>query len=119
MHRECTKYTCLCCCPFPFFLTAPTQGRRCAHCGGELADVLLDWEDELRDYDRAVDFSNRSVIRFAVSFSPVLSALCLAARLCRSAPLPPGAAIFKKLLAPNTLLFGSLAVPKQGWVCLG
>lgn len=36
-------------------------GRECPHCGGALVDVLLDWEDELRDYEEAVDLSERSV----------------------------------------------------------
>lgn len=35
------------------------SGRRCPVCGEELVDVLLDWEDELRDYQKAVDLSER------------------------------------------------------------
>ncbi|CAM9543974.1 unnamed protein product [Ascophyllum nodosum] len=34
-------------------------GRRCPACGEALVDVLLDWEDELRDYEKAVDLSER------------------------------------------------------------
>lgn len=30
-------------------------------------DVLLDWEDELRDYEQAVDLSNRSVLAFRLA----------------------------------------------------
>lgn len=40
-------------------ITHAHTGRRCPHCGGGLVDVLLDWEDELRDYEQAVDLSNR------------------------------------------------------------
>lgn len=35
------------------------SGRRCSYCEGALVDVLLDWEDELRDYEQAVDLSQR------------------------------------------------------------
>ncbi|CAM9765731.1 unnamed protein product, partial [Laminaria digitata] len=34
-------------------------GRQCPDCGEALVDVLLDWEDELRDYQEAVDLSER------------------------------------------------------------
>ncbi|CAN0081010.1 unnamed protein product [Pylaiella littoralis] len=34
-------------------------GRRCPHCSEGLVDVLLDWEDELRDYEQAVALSDR------------------------------------------------------------
>ncbi|CAN0028775.1 unnamed protein product [Scytosiphon promiscuus] len=37
----------------------PTAGRRCPQCGEGLVDALLDWEDELRDYEQAVELSNR------------------------------------------------------------
>ncbi|CAM9384627.1 unnamed protein product [Ectocarpus sp. 12 AP-2014] len=34
-------------------------GRRCRECGEGLVDALLDWEDELRDHEQAVDLSER------------------------------------------------------------
>eukprot|EP00904_Undaria_pinnatifida_P005229 jgi/Undpi1/1836/HiC_scaffold_12.g05223.m1 len=49
-------------------------GRACPHCGEALVDVLLDWEDELRDYEEAVDLSKRCGVRGGV-------ALCLGTSL--------------------------------------
>lgn len=57
---------------FPVTLPHAHPGRRCPDCGGGLVDVLLDWEDELRDYEQAVDLSNRLVV--GVRFYPARAA---------------------------------------------
>ena len=57
--------------------------------------MLLDWEDELRDYERAVDLSNRSVVgaRFRLAGG--------------TEPPPPHThtLTFRRSLSPNAPLF--------------
>lgn len=67
-------------CVFVCFTGLMCLGRDCPHCGGALVDVLLDWEDELRDYEKAVDLSKRSVSRQTKPRSGLF--VCRAEREC-------------------------------------